>query len=81
MKNKLSDLNNHLFAQMERLCEEDLKGDALQEEIKRATAVTLISTQIIENAKTCIKGYEIAAEYGFQNKELLSNLLEDKSNE
>ena len=26
-RNTLGDLNNHLFAQLERLCEEDLEGD------------------------------------------------------
>lgn len=29
MQNTLTDLNNHLFAQLERLSDEDLKGDSL----------------------------------------------------
>lgn len=49
MKNTLSDLNNHLFAEMERLGDEDLKGEALQEEIERAKEVARISEQIIAN--------------------------------
>lgn len=51
MKNKLSDLNNHLFAEIERLSEETLKGDELTEEIERAKAVTGVASQIISNAK------------------------------
>lgn len=58
MKNSLSDLNNHLFAQMERLSDESLTGEKLQEEINRAKAVTGISTQIISNARLVLDAEE-----------------------
>lgn len=58
MKNSLADLNNHLFAQMERLSDESLKGDKLAEEISRAKAVTGISTQIISNARLVLDAEE-----------------------
>lgn len=54
-KDKLSDLNQHLFAQIERLGEEDLKGDELKEEIARAGAITSVAREIISNANTVIK--------------------------
>lgn len=55
MKNTLVDLNNHLFAELERLSDEDLKGEALEEEIKRAGAVCGVSMQIIQNGALALK--------------------------
>jgi len=54
MKNRLIDLNNHMFAQMERLSDEDLKGDDLTEEITRSKAVSNLATQIINNARLAL---------------------------
>lgn len=55
MRNTLGDLNNHLFAQLERLGDEDTKGEALQEEIDRAESITKIATQIIANGSLVLK--------------------------
>ncbi len=54
MKNKLLDLNNHLFAQLERLSDEGLKGDELKEEINRSKAVTGVSKEIVSNARLAL---------------------------
>lgn len=51
MKNKLSDLNNHLFAQLERLGNEDLKPEELALEIDRGKAITSVAQQVIANGK------------------------------
>ena len=59
MKNKMSDLNNHLFSQLERLSDEDLTGEALQEEICRAKAITDVSTRIISGAALVLKAAEL----------------------
>lgn len=38
-KNTLNDLNNHLFAELERLGDEDLPEDKLDKEIQRSNAI------------------------------------------
>jgi len=58
MKNSLSDLNNHLFAQLERLSEESLAGEKLKDEIGRTKAVTAISKEIINNARLVLDAQE-----------------------
>ena len=49
MKNTLNDLNNHLFAEIERLGDEDLTGEGLEIELKRAKGIADIATRIIDN--------------------------------
>lgn len=51
MKNKLTDLNNHLFAQLERLSDEDLKPEQLTIELERSKGVIGISREIVANAQ------------------------------
>jgi DNA-directed RNA polymerase subunit M/transcription elongation factor TFIIS len=51
MKNKLGDLNNHLFEELERLNTPALKGDKLKDEIERARAMTGVAKEIINNGK------------------------------
>jgi hypothetical protein len=57
MKNKLSDFNDHLFCQLERLGEEDLVGEELVQEINRARAVTDVAGRIIANADIILKAH------------------------
>ena len=54
-KDTLGDLNSHLFAKLERLGDEDLKGEALDAELARARGMASIATQIVMNAKTILE--------------------------
>jgi hypothetical protein len=51
MKNTLTDLNNHLFAQMERLSEESLSVEQLDFEAERSKSLTIIARTIVDNAR------------------------------
>jgi hypothetical protein len=64
MKNKLTDLNNHLFAQLERLSDEDLSCDQLAKEIQRTDAISKMAVQIIDTANVAIDAAKLVAEAG-----------------
>ena len=51
----MSNLHEHLFAQLERLGNGALKGDALEEEINRSKAVTSVASQIINNGNLVLR--------------------------
>lgn len=68
MRNTLGDLNNHLFAQLERLSDEDLKGPKLLEEIDRARAITSVANQIVSNGSLVLQAQKFHTE--FASKEL-----------
>ena len=63
LRNTLGDLNNHLFAQLERLSDEDLNGEKLSEEIERAKAVTTVANQIISNGTLVLQAQKFHTEY------------------
>lgn len=64
MKNKLTDLNNHLFAQLERLAEEDMAPETLDAEVKRAQAIVSVADKITSNAALQLQAAKLFAEHG-----------------
>ena len=77
MKNKLTDLNNHLFAQLERLGDEDLTPDKIEAEVKRADAIVGIADQIVRGADLQLKAVTILANHGARVGHHLT-MLEDR---
>lgn len=66
MKNRLGDLNNHLFAQLERLSDEEISDEEIAREVQRADAMVKISDQIINGASTQLKAARLFADHGEQ---------------
>ncbi len=64
MKNKMSDLNDHLFAQLERLSDEDFSPEQIEREVKRSGALVSVADQITGNAELKLKAAKLYAEHG-----------------
>ena len=81
MNNNLNSLNNYLFEQLERLNDdEELQKDGqLEKELKRAKAISEVSTAIVNNAKLVLEAKKYADEFGINENEVLK-LKENKDN-
>jgi len=76
MKNRLSDLNDHLFCQIERLNEEGITDETLEREHKRAEAIVAVADQIVANANLQIRAAEIVNRYGSNPETYLEKIHE-----
>jgi len=70
MKNNLSDLNNHLFATLELLESDELDDKQLEKELKRASTVCKVSSQILKVASVQISAIKTAEACGLLNKDM-----------
>lgn len=64
MKNTLSDVNNYLFEAIERLNDDGLSEEELDQEIKRADAVTKVAKAIVDNTNLALNIKKHLDEYG-----------------
>lgn len=55
MKNTLTDLNNYLFEQIERLQDDSLDVEGLEKEIRRSEAVQKVAKTIIDNGNLALQ--------------------------
>ena len=69
-RNKLIDLNNHLFAQLERLNDEELTQEEIKNEVQRAKAISGVASQVINNAKVTIDAMKLIKEDHYSKDEL-----------
>jgi hypothetical protein len=76
MKNKLEDLSNHLYAELERLGDESLTSEQLIMEAGRARSICMVAEQIISTGRLVMDAVEIASIPGAENQ--LSMLLGEK---
>lgn len=63
-RNKLIDLNDHLFAQLERLSDEDLTTEELEKEIERTKAINTVADKLMSVAQVSISAIKTIGEYG-----------------
>ena len=76
MKNKLTDLNDHLFSQLERLADEELTDEQLAKEVKRADAMVDVAGTVLKTGELALRAAELRAEYHKGGELELPTLLE-----
>jgi ribosomal protein L17 len=64
MSTSLSELNAHLFAQIDRLASATLSPEQIETEVKRAGAIVSVADTIIDNAKTQLVAAKLFADHG-----------------
>ena len=73
-RNKLIDLNNLLFEQLERLSDEDLTPEELEKELQRTKGMCAIGKTIIDNAAIALEAQKHIDEYEI-NKQDRTDML------
>lgn len=68
MKNTLTDLNNYLFEQLERLNDDDLTEEQLERELKKTDSIVKVSDKIIQNGELAFRTMKHMDEYGYQTE-------------
>lgn len=70
-KNTLSNLNDILFTQLEKLEDPNNDDVTFEKEIRKSYAVAQLAQQIVSNNNTCIKALKLAKEHKIDNDDQL----------
>ena len=72
MQNKMTDVWNHLVAQMERLDDDDLCKDteSVARETERAKAMVSLSQNLVQIGALQLKALEVAENCGYMKKDI-----------
>jgi len=73
-KNRLIDLNDHLFEQLERLNDDELQDEKLTQEVKRAASMTNIAKQIIDSGRLALDAKKVVTSGLMREEEVPSPL-------
>lgn len=75
-RNKLIDLNNHLFEQLENLSDRDISGEKLKEEMERSRAIVQVANSIVTVGQLALEGQKFIHESGRDEAKLPAMLDE-----
>ncbi len=79
MKNTLTDLNNYLFEELEKLMDDEITGEELDREIKKADTMVKVSEKIIQTGELAYRTMKHMDEYGYSTTDhRLPTMLELK---
>lgn len=73
-KNRLINLNDHLFEQLERLNDDELKGEELAQEVKRAASMTNVAKQIIDSGRLALDAKKVVVSGLIREEEIPASL-------
>lgn len=78
MRNGLMDLHNYLFEQIERLNDDELTGEALQEQVCKSRQITDIGKVIVQNASLMLKARKLIDDGSMDRKDVPQILIGEK---
>lgn len=76
MKNTLSDLNNILFEQLERVNDDSLEPEDLEIQLRKTDAIVKVSEKIIQNGELAFKAIQHKDKYYCTDNKKLPPMLE-----